>query len=138
MSEETYAKPLPEPTALSRPFWEGTRAGQLLLQKCDACGAFRWTPQVLCRVCYAPEYTWTETGGRGTVYSFTIVHQPQTPAFREELPILIAIVELAEGPLMLTNLVGCAPEDVVVGMPVEVAFERATEEITLYKFRPAR
>jgi uncharacterized OB-fold protein len=129
-------KPLPRPTALSKPFWEGTRRRQLLLQRCRRCGAYRFTPQVLCRACYAEEYDWAPASGRGRVYSYTAIHQPQTPAFADDVPYLLAVVALEEGPLMLTNLVDCAPQDVTIDLPVRVHFEDASEEITLYKFRP--
>ena len=74
--------------------------------------------------------------GRGTVYSFTVTYQNQAPGFREELPYVLAIVELDEGVRMMTNVVGCAPDAVRVGMAVEVVFEDVTAEITLAKFRP--
>ncbi len=130
-----YDKPLPTPTALSEPFWEGTKQHKLLLQRCRACGAFRWTPQYLCRDCYAEEYDWVETSGRGKVYSYTLIHRAQTPAFTE-VPYCEAVVQLDEGPLMLTDIEGCPVETVYVDMPVKVHFEDATDEITLYKFYP--
>lgn len=131
-----YTKPLPRPTELSRPFWEGTRRHQLLLQRCLRCGAYRFTPQVLCRECHGEDYEWAATSGRGTLYSFTTIWQPQTPAFQEDVPYVLAIVQLQEGPLMLTNLVGCAGEALRIDLPVVVQFEDVTDEITLYKFRP--
>ena len=76
--------------------------------------------------------------GRGTVYSFTVTHQNQAPGFRESLPYVLAVVELAEGPRMMTNVVGCAPDDVRIGMAVEVEFDDVTSEVTLAKFRPVR
>ena len=75
--------------------------------------------------------------GRATVYSFTVTHQNQAPGFREELPYVLALVELEEGPRLMTNVVDCAPAEVRIGMPVEVVFEDCTPEITLPKFRPA-
>ena len=75
--------------------------------------------------------------GRGTVYSFTVTHQNQAPGFREELPYVLAVVELAEGPRLMTNIVECAPDAVRIGMPVEVVFDDVTPEVTLPKFRPA-
>jgi len=127
---------LPQPTPLSRPFWEGTRQGRLLLQRCGCCGAYRWTPQYLCRQCHAEEYEWVPVSGRGAVYSHTTVHRAPSPAF--EPPYVVAVVALAEGPMMLTNIVGCDPAAVAIGMEVEVVFEPASDEITLYRFRPAR
>ena len=129
------ALPLPAPSPLSQPFWDGTREGRLLLQRCNDCGAYRWTPQHLCRDCHSEEYAWVETSGRGTLYSWSVVHRPPLPAFAPGY--VLAVVELDEGPLMLSNLVDCEPDAVAIGMPVEVVFERASDEITLYRFRPA-
>jgi len=129
-----HGKPIPRPSALSKPFWEGTRQGRLLLQRCGRCAAYRWTPQHLCIRCHAEEYEWTAVSGRGTVYSHSTVERPPLPAFQPGY--VVAVVELEEGPLMLTNLVDCAPAEVAVGTPVEVVFEKASDEITLYKFKP--
>lgn len=127
--------PLPRPTELSRPFWDAANEGRLVLQRCDACGHFRWTPQILCTNCLAEPFTWTEVSGSGRVYSFTIVHRPPTPGFK--IPYVLATVELEEGPLMLTQIVGGAPEDVTMDARVEIAFTRASDAINLYTFRLA-
>lgn len=132
-----WEKPLPKPTALSQPFWDGTKQHELWLQRCDVCGSFRFPPLVLCRECLAEEHQWTAVSGKATVYSYVIQHRPATPAFADDLPYVVAEVELHEGPLMLTNIVGCDPSDVYVGMPVEVTFVDASDEITLYPFKPA-
>ena len=132
----TSGIPLPHPSALSKPFWEGTRNGKLMLQRCNDCGAFRWTPQHLCIQCDSEAYEWTQVSGRGTVYSHTRVERPPLAAFAPGY--VIAVVQLDEGPLMLTNLVDCAPEEVTVGLPVDVVFEKASDEITLYKFKPRK
>jgi len=131
-----YDKPLPHVTALARPFWQGTREHELRLQRCRACGSFQFPPQVLCRSCLTEEQDWTATSGKATVYSFVVQHRPATPAFVDDVSYVVAVVELDEGPLMLTNIVGCTPDEVKVGMPVEVTFVDATDEITLYPFRP--
>jgi len=128
------ARPLPVPSPLTLPFWEGTRAHKLLLQRCRKCGAFRWTPQYLCTGCHAEAYDWTETSGRGVIYAFTQVQRPASPAFKA--PYVVAVVRLEEGPLMLTNIVGSAPDALAIGAPVEVRFEKASEDITLYLFQP--
>lgn len=132
----TGAKPLPHITPLSKPFWEGTHAHELRLQRCRKCGAFRFPPQVLCRACLAEETDWVATSGNGTVYSFVVQHRPATPAFAEDVPYVVAVVELDEGPLLLTNIVGCPASEVRVGLPVVVAFVDATDDVTLYPFRP--
>jgi uncharacterized OB-fold protein len=83
------------------------------------------------------DLTWTTVSGKGTVYSFTVAREPTHPAFAEDVPYVIAIVELAEGPHITTNLTGCQPSEVRIGMPVVAAFDDVTPEITLVKFRPA-
>jgi uncharacterized OB-fold protein len=82
------------------------------------------------------EVEWVRCSGRGTVYTFTVTHQNHAPGFREALPYVLACVELEEGVQMLTNVVGCAPDDVRIGMPVEVEFEDVTDEIAIPRFRP--
>lgn len=133
-----WDKPLPHRMPLSEGFWEGTRAHELRLQRCDDCAAFRFPPQVLCRACLSPRSTWTATSGRGTVASYVVQHRPATPAFADDVPYVVAVVELAEGPRLLSNVIDIDPADVHVGLPVEVTFVDATDDVTLYPFRPVR
>jgi uncharacterized protein len=126
--------PLPRPTSLSRPHWDGCKQGVLRVQRCQDCGGFVFIPQPLCTHCQSEALEWVASSGRGAVYSHTVVHRPPRPAF--DVPYVVAIVELEEGWHMLTNLVDVAPEDVRVGLPVEVAFRRMSDEITLPCFRP--
>ena len=106
------------------------------MQQCGACGARRYYPRALCPSCLSSDTAWVLSSGRGTVYTYTVTYQNQAPGFREELPYVLAYVELDEGVRMLTNIVGCAPEDVKIGMPVEVTFEDVTPDVTLPKFKP--
>jgi uncharacterized OB-fold protein len=131
-----YKKPLPRIDEESRGYWEALARHELWFQRCGDCATKRFPPRAVCPACLSSKTDWVRAGGRGTVYSFTVTHQNQAPGFREELPYVLAVVELAEGLRMMTNVVGCAPEDVRVGMAVEVEFEDATPEITLAKFRP--
>jgi uncharacterized OB-fold protein len=128
------SRPLPQPTRLSAPYWEGCKQGVLRVQRCRDCGTFVFIPQPLCTSCMSEGLEWVESTGRGTLYSHSTVHRPQQPVF--EVPYTIGIVELEEGYYMLTNLIDVEPEQVEVGMPVEVAFERMSDEITLPFFRP--
>jgi uncharacterized OB-fold protein len=105
------------------------------MQRCDDCASWIWTPYPACTTCASERLTWTAASARGVLYSYTIVHRPQTEAF--EPGYVVAIVHLEEGPRMLTRLVDVAPDDVVVGMPVEVAFEPVDDELALYPSRPA-
>lgn len=127
--------PLPRPTALSAPHWDGCKEGVLRVQRCTQCDAFTFIPKPVCPQCLAMTLEWVTSTGRGTVYSHTTVHRPQRPEF--EVPYVVAIVELEEGWHMLTNLVDIAPEDVRIGMAVEPEFRKMSEEITLPYFRPA-
>ena len=136
MTSSPRTRPLPTPTAFSRPFWEGTQAGELRVPKCDDCSFYRWTPLPACPRCLSESFEWAQVSGRGTVYSFSVVYRPSDPvAFAE--PYVVAVIRLEEGVAMLSTIVGCAPDDVRVEMPVEVAFEKVNDEITLYPFRPA-
>jgi uncharacterized OB-fold protein len=126
--------PLPVPTELSRPHWDGCRDGVLRVQRCRDCGTHVFIPQPVCTGCFGEGLEWVDSAGRGTVYSFTHVHRPATPAF--DAPYTVAIIELDEGFHMLSNLIECAMQDVAIGMPVEVVFQRESEEITLPRFRP--
>ena len=126
--------PLPRPTPLSRPHWDGCRAGVLRVQHCTSCGAYVFIPQWFCTSCQSEELEWVESTGSGTVYSLTTVYRPQRPEF--EVPYTVAIVELDEGFHMLPNLVDCEIEDRRIGRPVEVTFRRMSDEITLPMFRP--
>ncbi|NRA04147.1 MAG: Zn-ribbon domain-containing OB-fold protein [Myxococcales bacterium] len=128
--------PLPRPTALSRPHWDGCREGVLRVQRCAACGSYEFIPQAVCTRCQAGKLEWVESSGRGSVYSHTTVYRPPRPEF--DAPYVVAIVELEEGWHMLTNLVDCTPEEVAIGLPVEVDFRAVSDEITLPCFRLRR
>ena len=129
-------KPLPRIDEESRGYWEALARHELYFQRCRDCGTKRFYPRALCPACLSSATEWVRASGRGTVYSFTVTYQNQAPGFREELPYVLAIVELDEGVRMMTNVVGCAPDAVRVGMAVEVVFEDVTAEVTLAKFRP--
>ncbi len=126
--------PLPRPTVVSQPYWDGCRRGELLFQRCRACSAIAFNPSPACRRCLSPELAWEPSAGHGSVYSWTVVHRPQTPAFT--VPYAVAIVDLDEGYQMMTNVIACTPEDVHVGLRVRVEFRVIDDEITLPYFVP--
>ncbi len=130
-------RPLPVLDHLTTPFWEGCREHVLRLQKCGACGKAQFPPGPICRSCRSADVTWITGSGRGTVYSWIVVRHP-IPAeiYAPEVPYVVALVDLAEGTRMPTNIVGCAPEDVVAGMQVEIVFRDLTEQISIPQFRP--
>jgi len=131
-----YAKPLPRIDEESKGFWEGCQRHQLYVQKCRDCGVFRYYPRALCPRCLSGKIEWVLSSGKGTVYTFTVTYQNQAPGFRDSLPYVMAYVELEEGVRLLTNVVDCPPEQVKIGMPVEVTFDDVTPEVTLPKFKP--
>ena len=131
-------KPLPRPTEDSAPYWDAAQRGELRMQRCSDCGHIRFPPALLCPQCLSERSEWERLSGRGSVYSWIVIHQSQHPAFNADTPYNVAIVELEEGPRLHTNLVECKNEDIHIGMPVEVAFDKINDEVTLVKFRPRR
>ncbi|HZQ37819.1 MAG TPA: Zn-ribbon domain-containing OB-fold protein [Dehalococcoidia bacterium] len=132
-----YAKPVPAADEESEPFFQGAREGKLMLMRCESCGAYRFPSRDRCDVCWSTDTEWVQASGKGTVYTFGIMHQLYHPGFKDEIPYNVVVVELAEGPRTYSNLVGIANDQIRVGMPVEVTFERISDEISLPKFRPA-
>ena len=125
----------PATTPETEPFWEATTEGRLLLKTCGDCERPHYYPRSRCPHCGSADTDWTEASGEGNVYSFSVPRQAGGE-FGDATPYVLAYVELAEGPRMLTNVVGCGPDDVEVGMPVEVAFEAAGDDAALPRFRP--
>ena len=137
-SEQTaaYMKPLPEPSEVSQPFWDAAKQHRLVLQRSAKTGKYVYYPRSVSPFGADDVLSWTELSGRGTVYTYTIARRATAPQWAGEEPYVIAIVELDEGPHLTTNIVGCPPEDVRVGMPVEVSFTDVTPEVTLVHFKP--
>ena len=133
MSEE---RPLPTPDPGTAAFWEGTRAHKLLLPHCQDCGEVHFYPRTLCPHCGSARLDWIEACGRGSVYSFTVVHRAPSSAFKGMVPYVVAVVAMEEGPHLMSNIGGCAPSDVRIGMPVEVAWEDFDPVATLPYFVP--
>jgi uncharacterized OB-fold protein len=129
-------RPLPRIDEESRGYWEALARHELYVQECGECRLRRFPPRAVCPACCSPSITWIRCAGRGTVYSFTVTHQNQAPGFRERLPYVLAVVELEEGVRLMTNVVGCAPAAVRIGMPVEVEWEDVTPEVAVALFRP--
>jgi uncharacterized OB-fold protein len=134
----SYTKPLPVPSKWSQPFWDGTKQHKLLLKRCSKCGTIDHPPYLYCTECLAEEHEWIETSGRGKIYAFTTVMLGAPLPFTDDIPYTIAMVDLAEGPRMLTNIVEAKPEELSIGMEVEVVFDNVTEEISLPRFRPLK
>jgi uncharacterized OB-fold protein len=112
------SRPVPQPDAVTQPFWDGIAAGKLRLQRCRGCGRHVFYPRPFCPHCTSADLEWVDASGRGTVHSYTIVHRAP-PGF--ESPYAVALVDLAEGVRMLTGLLDVPPEGVTVGLEVELA-----------------
>ena len=135
----TYSKPMPNPmnAELSRPFWNAAKRHELALPRCKTCSNTFFYPRERCPNCLSDDLDWTHASGMGRLYSFTIVYQTAHPAFQPESPHVYAIIQLAEGPRIPSNLVDCPIEDAKIDMPVEAVFDDVSDEYTLVKFRPA-
>lgn len=134
-----YTKPLPVPDPVTKPYWDSVKAHAMQLQQCGDCGKFVFYPRAVCPHCFSRNLQWTPVSGRGKIYGFTISHQKKMPNFGADVPYTIAVVELAEGVRMMTNIVGVEadPSKIKVGMGVVVQYDDVTDAITLPKFRPA-
>ncbi len=128
---------LPIPTPETQHYWDGTRAGELRLQRCDTCRHTYFPPRPFCPECSSRAVTVVKASGKGTLYSYVINHM-KAPGF--EPPYAVAVVELEEGPRLMANIKDCpqTPEALVLDMALEVTFEKDSDEITLPQFKPAR
>ena len=130
----------PKPVAdqETRGYWEGAGRHELVLQRCRRCGTVQHRPRALCVTCLGGEIEHFVASGRGTVWTFTVTEQNQAPPFRDATPYVLAYVELEEGPRLLTNVVGCPPGEVRIGMPVRAEFRTASSDaLGVPVFRPA-
>jgi uncharacterized protein len=132
-----YEKPLPALTKVNAEFWAGTRAGELRLQRCARCGTVRYPPGTHCPSCLSREHAWETMSGRGRIWSWTVFWQQYFKAFADDIPYVVALVRLDEGPLLTTSVVGIAAEELRCDLPVKVTFRPATEEMCLPVFEPA-
>ena len=132
-----FSRPLPQPTPVTQPFWDALREHRVVIQRCRECGAHVYYPRAACSACWSPDLDWVEVSGRGEVHTFTIARAPTAPHFRDEVPQIIALVELDEGVRLTTTLPGLRPEDVRVGLAVEPRFDDVPGgEVTLLRYAP--
>ena len=129
------SKPIPQPTPETEPFWQGCALGELRLQHCARCGHVQHPPRKLCSGCFGEEVDWHRASGLGRIRSWSVVVSPGAPGFEDEVPFISVLVELDEGPTMLSVLRGCAAEEVDFEQPVEVIFEQRAEDIFVPYFR---
>ena len=138
MTAAPPTRPLPWPDAETAPYWEAAKRRALVVQRCTACGTHRFYPRALCPSCHAEGFDWVEVSGRGSIYSFTVVHRAPSPAFAGKVPYALAIVALDEGPHMLSEIVGTPPGDIAIGMRLAVDFQEIGDGAMLPVFGPAR
>jgi uncharacterized OB-fold protein len=140
MAERELRKPLPAITPEAKPFWDAAAQQKFVVQQCQDCQSWIWTPRPSCNECGSEKIAWQPMSGKGEVYSFTVIRQivgrAASKAFEPDIPYVVAWVDLDEGPRLITNIVGCPVEDVKLGMKVSVVFEQASPEIWLPKFKP--
>ena len=139
MASQTYNRPLPVSQPEWDHYWEKAKAHELWIMRCDDCNKAYFYPRAICPNCFSRNTRWMQSSGKGTVHAFAIVHRGPTPAWRDHVPYVTAIVELEDGARFPTNIVEVEPDpaNIKVGMQVEVVFDDVTPEVTLPKFRPA-
>jgi uncharacterized OB-fold protein len=139
------AKPVPVPDEASAPFFDGALAGRLMLLRCLSCRtymspiAYVTSPlRVRCVACFSGDLEWAPSAGRAVLYSFALVHHGYDQAFAADVPYNIALVETSEGVRLTSQIVGCANDELTIGMPLEVVFERLSDTVALPKFKALR
>ena len=135
--KDAHIKPLPIPDADTEAYWHGLREGKLLLQHCPDCGHVQFYQQAICRQCGSENLEHRAAGGGGSVHSFSVVHRAPGPAFRQDTPYAVLLVELDEGPRMISSLVHGDAAAVTFDMRVQLVCEPAEGGVVLPRFRPA-
>ncbi len=135
MPGDSPSKPLPVVTEENRPFWEGCRQGKLLLQYCDQCQQHQFYPRLYCMHCGSTNVRWVPASGRGVIYSYTVIHQNKSPEFVQDTPYNVAVVELAEGPRLMSTIVETDLAELRIDLPVTVVFDAVSEVIHLPRFK---
>lgn len=131
----TSARPLPTPTDLTLPYWEAARHGQLLVQQCRHCDTHQFYPRNFCMHCTGESLDWVEASGKGHVYTYTINRRAANAYMAEHTPYAVAIIELEEGVRLMANIIDSKLEDLAIGKPVKVVFEKINDEVTLPQFK---
>ncbi len=131
-------KHFPRPTPETEAYWEGCRKHELLLQRCSQCREFQFYPRIICTKCASANLDWVKASGQGKILTFTVVRRPVSEAYAEDVPYVVALIRLDEGPTMMSNVVKCDPESLKIGDPVQVLFEDWSKDISIPKFSPAK
>jgi uncharacterized OB-fold protein len=133
-----YQKPIPVASLESKAYWEGLREHRLMIPRCEDCGQHWFPPSLLCPHCNSSHTAWTQASGRGKIFSYVVFHRVYHRGFAEEVPYVVALIELAEGPRLLSNIVGTPHDRVECELPVQVVFEDIADVATLPKFAIVR
>lgn len=128
---------LPTPDLETQPFWDAAKEERLAIKRCNACSEFHFYPRPFCPSCWSDDVEWVDASGRATLYTWSVVYQNDLPPWPERVPYVAAVVDLAEGPRMQTNVVDCEFDALEAGMPLEVTFRATSDEFTIPVFRPA-
>ena len=131
MDDIAYTKLVPTPTPTSQPHWDGLNRHTYLLQKCSDCGRIRHYPRPVCDGCYSLRYDWVAASGRGKIHSWTVTYHPFHPGWKEDLPYILATVDLEEGVRMNAQLRGVEQSALKIGLPVRIAYETVKDGLTL-------
>lgn len=131
-------RPLPETQPWSKPFWEGTKQGKLLIQHCKDCNVNIFYPRKVCPECWSKNMDWITASGKAKVYMFSTAYDMVEPKFMADLPYTVAYVNLEEGIRMMTRIVECDPADIHIDMEVEVVFHKLNDDYYLPYFKPVK
>src|ERR1700728_282561 len=133
---QAASKPTPVPDEISAPFFHGAREGRIMLHHCTACNQRSFPVRERCPHCFAAKLAWRQASGRGSLYTFTIMHQVMNPGFASAAPYNVAQVDLVESVRMTSNIIGVGNDALRIGMLLEVVFEDVGEQVSIPKFRP--
>lgn len=138
LSDEDVRKPLPKPTKWSQPFWDAAKQNKFVLKRCKACGFIDHPPYLYCTNCQSENHEWFEASGKAKLTAWAVnVYMVPFP-FWDDMPYVVALIELPEGPRMISNIVECEHDKLVAGIELEVVWHKASDDITLPKWRPVK
>ncbi|MFQ5477439.1 MAG: Zn-ribbon domain-containing OB-fold protein [Candidatus Binatia bacterium] len=135
MEGKPVARPLPLMRGFTKEFYGWCQKGELRFQRCSNCGVWRHVPREICAACGSWAWSWEKSGGRGRVFTWTIAERALHPGFKDHTPYAPVVVEMEEGPRLLSEVKDCGPPELEIGMEVEVVFDEVTAEVTLPRFR---
>jgi len=128
---------LPTTDTETQAFWDGLKEGKFLIRHCNSCGDNHYYPRPFCPTCWNEDVVWAEASGRGKIYTYSVVHVNDLPPFNERVPYVAAIVELEEGPRVMTNIEGLPFDELRADLPVVVEYKAISDDVTIPVFRPA-